>query len=434
MNKNKNKKKQRISDLFYDNRFLLVFSLLLAIGFWLIVVVEYGVEVEDKKTVSVVVDYEKVKDDFGLVPFGNSEDYKVDVTVSGKKYILDADDFLDEIEVKADVSYVTASGQNTLKLIASTKDENALFDIVGLSQDEITVYFDYPGEKECVIEPDITYDESGVPEGYCIGQFIFSETDTVTVSGPESTVNRVSRVVARAKIDGNFRENKTIEADLIALTAEGETVSNVSFIINSVKKDVIRITLPLLKIAVLSPQCRFTNAPSDYVDNFPFEVTISPGTVTVGMPEKLLESKTAFKVAEIDFSEIEVGENIVYSDGSEADYAEIIDGTREFLIEINTVGVISKTIRIQSETAAQNISFINAPEGMNAELNKLDFSSMEFIGPENSLSKLNSGNIALVADLSEVPEDYKGDVTVDVTFTSNDCWVYGKYTATVTIL
>ena len=41
------KKKQRISDLFYDNRFLFVFSVVLAVVFWLIVVISLGVEVEN---------------------------------------------------------------------------------------------------------------------------------------------------------------------------------------------------------------------------------------------------------------------------------------------------------------------------------------------------------------------------------------------------
>ena len=58
------KKKQRLSDLFYDNRFLLVFSVLAAIAFWLVVVVEFGVEVEREiKGVPVSIDYEKIEND-----------------------------------------------------------------------------------------------------------------------------------------------------------------------------------------------------------------------------------------------------------------------------------------------------------------------------------------------------------------------------------
>lgn len=427
------KKKQRISDLFYDNRFLLVFSLLVAIGFWLIVVVEYGVEVEDTKTVSVVVDYEKVKNDFGLVPFGNSEEYKVDVTVSGKKYIIDSDDIVNDIVVKADVSYVTASGQNTLKLIASASNENALFNIVDLSQDEITVYFDYPGEKDCVIETDIVYDEDAVPDGYIVGKCILSEAEIVTVTGPESTVGRVSKVVARATVTGSMRENKTVDAELVALTSDGETVSNVSFVINSVAKERVRVTLPVYKIAVLSPECKFTGTPLSYMNNPPFEIEITPGTVTVGMPEKMLESKTTFKISTIDFSEINVGGNGFYTNASEIDYAEIVDGTEDFMINIKTVGVESKTLRVTTEDASENIKYINTTDNMNVSLNKLDFSEIDIIGPRDSLDDITSGNIELVADLSGISEDFKGDVSVDVRLQSDDCWAYGEYTVTVTV-
>ena len=38
-------KKQRFSDLFYDNRFVLVFSLIAAVVIWLVVVVEFSPEI-----------------------------------------------------------------------------------------------------------------------------------------------------------------------------------------------------------------------------------------------------------------------------------------------------------------------------------------------------------------------------------------------------
>lgn len=51
------RKNQRISDLFYNNRFLLVFSIVAAIGLWLVVAVEYGDEVTNTVTVPIKADF-----------------------------------------------------------------------------------------------------------------------------------------------------------------------------------------------------------------------------------------------------------------------------------------------------------------------------------------------------------------------------------------
>ena len=45
------RKKQRISDLFYDNRFLMVFSVLFAVIAWLVVATEFA---ETQNTISNV--------------------------------------------------------------------------------------------------------------------------------------------------------------------------------------------------------------------------------------------------------------------------------------------------------------------------------------------------------------------------------------------
>ena len=124
------KKKQRISDLFYNNRFLLIFSIVVAVVFWLVVVVELGVEVENTvRNVPVQVDYANVEENLGLKPFGETS-FTVDVTVMGKKYIVESGDMLDDLVVKANTSYVNSAGTSTLKLEISSKSTNPAYRII----------------------------------------------------------------------------------------------------------------------------------------------------------------------------------------------------------------------------------------------------------------------------------------------------------------
>lgn len=419
------KKKQRISDLFYDNRFLLVFSLIVAVGFWLVVAVELGVEVENKiKNVPVQIDYEKVEENLGLKPFGETQ-FTVDVTVSGKKYIVESDDIVDNIVVEANTSFVNSAGTYTLKLDVGSQDARPAYKIEEVSAEEITVYFDYPDNEEFVVVPEIECEGELVAEGYYIADYIFPEANTVKVSGPETEVNKISKVAAKAKVDGGLRQSETVDAALVALTQDGETVRNVSF---SRQTDVIRITLPVYKITTLPVECGFTNKPSDYVENLPFTVSVSPSSARFGVPEKKLEGMTAFEITTIDFSKLNAGVNTFVIKASDITNAVVLDGTEEFTVTVTVHGMQAKAV-----TAPSAVSFVNAPVNAKAELVKLDFSEITVIGPADILGAIAAEDITLTADLGGVEDGFTGNVTVPVTITDNDCWSCGEYTATISI-
>lgn len=421
------KKKQRISDLFYDNRFLLVFSVVAAIVFWLVVVVEFGVEVEREiKGVPVSVDYEKIENDFGLKAFGQ-KDFTVDITVSGKKYIVEADDIIDDFEVRANTSYVNSAGDNYLAV--SVESNSSLYEIVEKSEDEIKVYFDYPGAKEVVMEPEVDFDGEPAADGYCIGDYLFPESNTVRVTGPKTEINKIKRVVARANVDGKLRQNKTVEAELVALNEDGETVTS-SYITFNKNNNAVSLTVPVYKLAELPLTCEFINRPSDYVsdDNLPFIYTVTPAIAQVGVPEKKLESTDSLVIRTVDFSELKDGVNTFEINASDITNAVIVDGTQKFTVTVTVNGMDSKAFKPSTD-----LSYINVPDGLKFEFVKFDFSEITLIGPAGSIGSMKAEDVVLIADLSDVSAEDRGSVTVPVTVTDNDSWLYGEYTATLII-
>lgn len=418
------KKKQRLSDLFYNNRFLMVFSVVVAIAFWLVVVVEFGVEVEKEiKNVPVTIDYERIENDFGLKPFGE-KNYYADVKISGKKYIVDSDDISNEITVKANTGYVSAADNYTIKLSVSTDSE--LFDIVGItSSDEINIKFDYPGSKEMIIEPEIDFDGESVADGYYLAEYIFPESNTVRVTGPETEVNKVEKVVARASVDGELSENLTVEADLVALNDKGETVSYISFNRQNNKASII---LPVYKVAELELTCGITGRPSDYVENLPLIVLVNPTMAEIAVPEKKLEGTQSLEIKTVDFSEIRAGANTFEVKAEDIPNAVVIDGTEKFVVMISADGMDEKTLKTDFE-----VGFINYSSESNVELVKFDVSEIMFVGPVSSVNAITAENTNLTADLSSIPAGAKGEFSVPVTVASGDCWIYGNPTVTVSI-
>lgn len=418
------KKKQKISDLFYDNRFLFVFSVIVAVGFWLVASVEFGAEITETKTgIPVQIDYEKIEDNFGLKPFGET-DFTVNVTVSGQKYVVDADDLADDIVVTSS-TVVSSPGTQTLKLEVSTKSERPAYNIIGLSDDEIEVYFDYPKTKEFLVESDIEISENALTDGYYLGDYIFQEANKVSVSGPEIQVNKIEKVIASAVVDGTLTENTTVDAALSVITKDGSSVNYIKF---NRQSESIQITLPVYKISTLPVECSFVNIPSEYINEFPFEVKIEPSSAVFGIPEKKLEGITGIEIAAIDFSELHSGVNTFTVSASDISGVVMLDGTESFTVTVDAGGIASSTVEVPAR-----VEFNNVPSGITPELVGLNFTHMTVCGPKESVDKITEENMVLVADLKNIDESAKGEVMVPVTFSSTDCWSYGSYIVTVNI-
>lgn len=422
------KKNQRISDLFYNNRFLFVFSVVVAVITWLVVAVEFAETENIIKNVPVQIDYSRIQDNLGgLEPFGETE-FFVDVTISGKRHIVESDDVKDDLVVTANTSYVSSVGTYSLNLAVTSASVRPEYDVVGTSTNSIDVYFDYYKEKEFKVEADIDFASPAVPEGYHMDNFILSNAATVKVSGPETEINKIKAVSAKATNEGNLRQSQTVDAILTAVTVDGSTPKYISFNRQSEK---IQITIPVYKIATLPVTCGFSNAPSEYLGNMPFSVSISPATVTFGVPENELAGKTSMELAtKIDFSELKTGVNTfnVKATGGEIVGGIVLDETQEFIITVKVGGMSSKTV-----AAPQNVSFINVPDGLVTETSSLNFSEMTVIGPQEKLDLITADSINLVADFSDIDENASDVVTVPVRISDGSCWSYGFYTVTATI-
>ena len=118
-----NKKKFSLQNLMYDNRFVLVFSVVAAVIIWIIVAIQFSPE-DDRivKDVPVKIDISNNVSNLGLQMFGNTEFY-VDVKVHGKRYEV-AESVLtkDDLVVTAKTNYVDSTGSQTLKLEVNAKN------------------------------------------------------------------------------------------------------------------------------------------------------------------------------------------------------------------------------------------------------------------------------------------------------------------------
>ncbi len=420
------RKKQRISDLFYDNRFLLVFSVLFALIAWLIVATEFSETQNTISNVPVQINYTNVNNNLGgLQPFLDKE-YTVDVTIRGKRYIVESDEIKDDILVVADTSLVNSVGQFPLNLSVSSKSVRPEYEFVSISPqitDKIT--FDYLKEEEFKIQPELTFENNAVREGFHLGDITVSDVSTVKVSGPETSVKKVVGVVARAEHNGDLRQSTSVEASLVAIDKNGNAVQGVSFNRTSAK---VSIKVPVYSIKTLPVTCSFSNIPSEYIGDIPFEYSVSPSSATFGIFDEDTEKLSIDLSRKIDFSTLNAGNNIFRIDVKTNEFIGGVlldESITEFVITVKVPNVVSKKIKVTSD----NIKLENLPVGMTAEFTDFQFSDLTVIGPEEKISQLNSENVVLIADFSKFEEIDSNSYVVPIRVSDGYCWSFGDYYA-----
>lgn len=413
--------------IFYDNKFLMVFSLILAVIIWLVVAISLSpTDTAVIKDVPVSIDLtNSVPAQFDLEIFGQSE-FTVDVEVSGKRYIVNSASVnKNSVKVVAQTAYVDSAGKHTLALKVSKMNENDEFEIISVSEDQIEVFFDVYKELEFPVEPKIISKEKFAKDGYIAGD-AFLSADTVTVSGPATEVDSISAVYAEMTVEKPLDTTKTQAADIKAYNKNGGVLHYLTF---NYGNSEITVTLPIYYITDKPTAVDFKNTPLAYIENN-FSYTVSPQSIKAGIQGVGEDSvPDQISIATIDFSQLMPGKNIINVAADSVPSVYFIDDIKQLTVEINVTGCTQKSLTVPEE----NISFVNAPDGFEVSAIEKSVGSVTVVGPQSSLDNIRASDIYAVVDLSNIDTtavSQSADAKLSVK-NSNDCWVSGEYTVTV---
>lgn len=414
------KSKFSLSDIIRNNRILMVLSLLIAFGLWIWVSVEKSPVVQ-----TVIADVPVNIDLTGSVPeqldlqiFGDNN-FKVDVTVSGKKYIL-ASLNKEDITVSAVTNYVDSSGTKTLQLKYSVADGSEDFDIISLSKSYIEVYFDIPKQVELPLQAEFTNDiNSLIPENCILGDIVFSK-QTITVNGPATEINRISKAVAKANISEELEKNTTLVPEITLVSEDGSDL--IYSEIDKESKD-ITMSIPILKKVTLPASVTFKNAPANFVSE-PLKYSVYPRTVTAAVPIDLAETMKSIPVTSIDFADITNGLNTFTVSSSDIDGIMTVPETAsKFRVTVDASRMMSKTVIVSSSKT----KIINADTNYDVKVADKRDLTFTVIGDEDAIKGIDEKDIILTADLQGIAIDENTVSAVAVaTASSGKCWVCGK--------
>lgn len=423
-------KKLSLRQLFSNTKFLVVFSIVVAFIFWIIVALEYAPVVENEiKDIPVKIDMNNsVPDKLGLQIFGQS-DFTINVVVKGNRYVVGGDLLTaDDFEATAQTAYVDSAGKHSLVVKVTAKNAEADYEIVSKSTDYIEVFFDKYAEKEVEVTPRIISDL----DDYSADDYLFDksdiiyETKTVKVSGAQTEVNSVTSAYIDIPIEKKLTQSETIDAKIVL--SNGDDMKSNYVKINGASDLTVPVTLPVYKMQTTAVSVSFKNSPSDYIKT-PLQYSVSPSRVRVAILQNGSDTTNSLEIGSIDFSQIGLSDNSFTFLASNIKNAKFLDGTTMFTVDVNTDGLTSKTLE-------PNINSIMISGGSGVSAGNVDLSSIgsvTVIGTQTALKSVTADMLEISIDLKNTKlEEGENTVPINVTLkNSMNCWVYGSYTATI---
>lgn len=423
--------KINLRQLFSNTKFLIVFSVVVAFIFWIVVALEYAPVVENEiKDIPVEIDMDNsVPDKMGLQIFGQSE-FKINVTVKGNRYVVGGDLLTaDDFEATAQTAYVDSAGKHNLLVKVTAKDANADYEIISKSADYIEVFFDKYAEKEVEVIPRIV---SELDE-YTDDSYLFDESEmictakTVKISGAQTEVSLIDGAYADVEIEKRLTQSETVDAKL-TLSIDGTDTETKYVKINGETQATVPVTLPVYKIENLTTSVSFVDSPSAYI-NKSLGYKITPFTARVAVLQNGAQEQSTLEIGTISFTEISPTNNQFTFKTSDLKNAKVLDPITEFKVELNTGSLSVKTL----ELGSKSVSVKGSSEVSVGDIDLSSIGKITVVGQGNSAEKITSDMLTATVDLSETElKSGKNTVPINIKLSNSaSCWVYGSYTATI---
>ncbi len=417
------KSKFSIKRLIYNDRILMVLSVILGIIVWAIIawVVDPTYTTDIK---GVPVEFDKTTlEKLGLSVI-SGQNQTVSVEVTGDRVPvseLTADNFI----AKASLVGVDAPGTYDLEVQVSKKLQNTDYDINQPNKPTvITAKFDKYVSKKIALSVD--FSSISAPDGY-IRQQPYITPNEVTVSGPEAEVSRVAKCMAEPELPEVVDKTYGVKGPIVLYDVMGQRVDMTNL---KLDKETADVTIPVLKKKVLPVKVKFINVP----EGFPIsdlDYTLSETQIEVAGPAETIDNLTEISIGYIDLKLIEP-DSVFAFDVELGDNFLNIQNITTIKVDFATTGFEVRKFNIKST----NINLINEPANYSVKLETRGINNISIVGPPDVLDKLTTGDIVGEIDLGDrdLGTGQQHNVPVQISVPSRGTvWAIGDYSAVITV-
>ena len=421
-----NKKGFSIRRLIFNDKYLIITSLLLAVLVWVITSLNIGTN--ESKTIKVDVPIslgDEVSEQLGMQYYTLQNTIELNVTVTGPKYAI-GQVTGNDLNVKFDTSNVNRTGEQSIPILV-TKSKNSIdFSVESVYPSSVDAFFDVNESK--LFDLYLKYDEDAVADGYTFGEPVLSE-DKIVVSGPKTYVDKIDRAIVDVTFSSGEKLTEPYSAESqISVEGTGVEASYLTYAARN-KEDkpisTVTVSLPVLKVMSLPVSVDINDKPSGF-DSSKMRIYYSTSKLQAGVLDS--SSIKSATIGSISFSDLKTGINKFTFDVTDLEGITVIDE------DVKTVDVTVSVDRdFTSKTVTINpsdIKITGVAKDKTATLSNVSSRRITVYVPDAD----KDAKITLGVKCDMGNESESG--TYPLTFTvkgSTSAWVYGDYTADVAI-
>ena len=312
----------------------------------------------------------------------------VRVEIRGPRRIVDSLDS-ENLIAQVDVSKVSRSAYASMKYKIVYPDGVDTRNLAEVSYSPETVNFMVSALNTISVPVRGGY-EGVLAEGYTAESPLF-EPATITVMGPDAYLKDVSYAWVSFGAGQVASSSYVDEAPLTLMNSDDKPVST-EYLTTS--QDTIVATLPILQIKDIPLSVELIEGAGATTANT--VITITPDRITLAGDSALLEGMNRIILSTIDLTDFRSSFTETYTIPFDNSLRNV-SGVTEAKVDVEVIGLTTAGFTLK------NISVINVPEGVTAEVMS---ESLDVVirGTEEQLGQLASESIRAVADLSDYKE------------------------------
>lgn len=412
--------RQVFSRLLQSNRFLKIFSLVLAFIVWIVVVM--FIDPKDTQSIkNVTIDLESQSATLSKLGFNiiSAEPREVSVEVYGKRYVLTQ---LKPEDIKIQPRLTTVSGAGTqdmqLQWISNGSEE---YIVNSISPPITTVRVDRLGSKTLDIEAHVT--GASVAAGYIKEDEVVTP-ERVVLTGPVNDLNRVAHAIASVQIDKTLSATENVTSEITLVDSDGVEIDSVH-----IQKDyeTAQISVPVLKIKDVPLKIGFLHTPT----GFPLSelaYTLSNNSIRVAGPQTLVDGYDEIRLGFVDFRNLELGAKEVFDVELPSGF-DNVDNILSVSVEFDMEGYTTQSFNID------DIGIVNAPQNYEVRIISPTLSNVKMVGNSETLTEMGGSDLIAEIDFSD-REVVTGQIKMPVSVYAPNkgaVWAVGDYIALVEI-
>lgn len=427
------KKYFSFSKLLYNDKMMIVLSVVIAISIWASVLWSSSNVEERSIPVTVTVDLtNSYAYQSGIRVLGEST-FEIDVNVSGSWSVitkLTENDF----RVRPDLTVITGAGDIVVPLTVSRNSGITDYEINSMSPSSVTIACDYWVEGASFrVETDVSA-LTVADEAYQIGQPVMDLTafpsGYVTMNGPKSIIEKIDRVVARVTTEETIAENKQYEVPLIALDRNGKSLDLTYCEFVEIPDGVVSMTVPIWEERIIEVGYTIINAPADVALEEllivePSSLDLLGTTAELDALEQQLQN-----LGEIDFALLSLTNDTVVFPLTIPSTVVAVNEADSVTIRLNREGLAQKTMSLA--VTSKNVVIKGNTGKYTVTVPQQTLNNILLVGNKSAITAISTAALSLEVDIGDSPEAGTKQYTATLKINGyDDVWVYQESPITV---